>query len=93
MYIIIDRSWFSAVGRTTGYGLDYRGFRVRVEVRSIILISPCPPHRLWGSPNLQGALYPRIKQQEFKANHSPPSSADVKKTWGYSSTPPYVFMM
>jgi hypothetical protein len=26
------------------------------------------------------------------ADHSAPSSAEVKKTWIYTSTPPYVFM-
>jgi hypothetical protein len=27
-----------------------------------------------------------------KADHSPPTSAKVKKMWIYKSTPPYVFM-
>jgi hypothetical protein len=26
------------------------------------------------------------------ADHSPPSGADVKNSWTYTSTPPYVFM-
>jgi hypothetical protein len=27
-----------------------------------------------------------------KVVHSPPASAEVKNTWIYTSTPPYVFM-
>jgi len=27
-----------------------------------------------------------------EADHSPPSSAEVKNAWSYTSTPPYVFM-
>jgi hypothetical protein len=27
-----------------------------------------------------------------EANHSPPSSAEVKNLWRYSSIPPYIFM-
>jgi hypothetical protein len=27
-----------------------------------------------------------------EADHSTPTSAEVKKTWIYTSTPPYVFM-
>jgi hypothetical protein len=39
-----------------------------------------------------GALSPRVKQQGFKAHYSPPVSAEVKKMWIYTSTPPYAFM-
>jgi hypothetical protein len=28
-----------------------------------------------------------------EVDHSPPTSAQVKKTWTYTSTPPYVFMV
>jgi hypothetical protein len=46
-------------------------------------------------PNIQwvsGALSPEIKRPEREADHSSPTNADVKKTWGYVSTPPYTFM-
>jgi hypothetical protein len=33
-----------------------------------------------------------VKRQGREADHSPPSSAEVKKTWVYTSAPPYVFM-
>jgi hypothetical protein len=32
----------------------------------------------------------RVNWQGREADHSPPSSAEVKKTWIYTSTPPYV---
>jgi hypothetical protein len=35
---------------------------------------------------------PGIKRPEREANHSPPTSAEVKKTRIYTLTPPYVFM-
>jgi hypothetical protein len=39
-----------------------------------------------------GAFFTWVKQQEREADHSPPTSAEVKKTWIYTSTPPYAFM-
>jgi hypothetical protein len=37
-------------------------------------------------------LSPEVKRQEHEADHSPPTSAEVKKTWVYTSTLPYAFM-
>jgi hypothetical protein len=39
-----------------------------------------------------GGLSPAVKRPGREADHSPPASAKVKKTWIYTSTPPYVFM-
>jgi hypothetical protein len=39
-----------------------------------------------------GALFPGIKRPGREADHSPPTSAEVKKMWVYTSTPPYAFM-
>jgi hypothetical protein len=39
-----------------------------------------------------GAVAPRIKRPERKANYSSTTSKEVKKIWSYTSTPPYVFM-
>jgi hypothetical protein len=40
-----------------------------------------------------GALSPGVKRPGREADHSPPTSAEVNKTWIYTSTPPYVFMV
>jgi hypothetical protein len=37
-------------------------------------------------------FFSRGKVAGDEADHSPPTSAEVKKTWMYTSTPPYVFM-
>jgi hypothetical protein len=33
-----------------------------------------------------------VKRQGREADHSPPTSAEVKKMYNYTSTPPYAFM-
>jgi hypothetical protein len=38
-----------------------------------------------------GTLSSGIKQQGYEANYSPPTSAEVKKIWMYTSTLPYAF--
>jgi hypothetical protein len=47
-----------------------------------------PPHIQWVSGN----LYPGLKRPGREADHSPPTSAEIKITWSYVSTPPYIFM-
>jgi len=38
-------------------------------------------------------LLPRgVKRPGHEADYSPPSSAEVKNTWNYTSTPPYAFI-
>jgi hypothetical protein len=39
-----------------------------------------------------GGSFPGVKQPGREADHSPPTSAEVKKMWIYTSTPPYAFM-
>jgi hypothetical protein len=39
-----------------------------------------------------GALSLAVKRQGREADHSPPASAEAKKMWIYTSTPPYAFM-
>jgi hypothetical protein len=38
------------------------------------------------------ALSLGVKRLGREADHSPPSSAEVKNAWNYTSTPQYVFM-
>jgi hypothetical protein len=39
-----------------------------------------------------GGSFSGVKRQGREADHSPPTSAEVKKMWIYTSTPPYVYM-
>jgi hypothetical protein len=85
------------VGIATGYGLDDRGVGVRVSMGSKIFSSPRRQDRLWGPPSLLSNRYrrlfsPGIKQPGREAAHLPTASAEFKKMWIYTSTPPYAFM-
>jgi hypothetical protein len=57
-------------------------------------ISSRPPLRPTQPPIewVPGALSPGVKRSGREADHWPPTSAEVKKTWVYTSTPPYAFM-
>jgi hypothetical protein len=39
-----------------------------------------------------GTLSPGVKGEGREADHLPETSAEVKKMWIYTSTPPYAFM-
>jgi hypothetical protein len=39
-----------------------------------------------------GGSFPRVKRPVREGDYSLPTSAEVKKTWIYTSTPPYAFM-
>jgi hypothetical protein len=61
-------------------------------MRFFFLPSPCleptqPPIQ-W----VPGALTPGVKRPGREADHSLPTSAEVKNTWGYAPFPQYVFM-
>jgi hypothetical protein len=59
------------------------------EVGSRIFSSPRRPDWLWGPSNEYRGLLPRgVKRPGREADHSPPASAEVKKIWIYTSTPP-----
>jgi hypothetical protein len=57
---------------------------------------PLCPDRLWGPPSLLSIWYrffsQGVKQPKPEANHSPPSTAEVKNAWSNTATPPYFFM-
>jgi hypothetical protein len=38
-----------------------------------------------------GGSFPGVKRPGREADHSPPTSAEVKKMWIYTSIPPYAF--
>jgi hypothetical protein len=42
--------------------------------------------------NILGEVQILIQQPGREVDHSPPTTAEVKNKWIYTSTPPYVFM-
>jgi hypothetical protein len=77
--------------------MDDRGSRVRLpaETGNFSL-----HHRVQNGSGAQPAFYPMgtrdflpgVKRPEREAEDSPPSGAEVKNVWSYTSTPQYVFM-
>jgi hypothetical protein len=89
------RSRDSSVGIATGYGLDDRTVEVRIPVGSRIFSTMSRPALGSTQPPFEwvpGALSPEVKRQGREADHSTPASAEVRKMWIYTSTPPYAFM-
>jgi hypothetical protein len=75
-----------------GYGLDDRGSRVRVPAKAGNFSLH---HRVQNGSGAHTASYPMGKGGSFpggEADHSPPSSAEVKNAWSCISPPQYVFM-
>jgi hypothetical protein len=83
----------SSVGIALGYGLDDRGSWVRFPEGagnfSFITVSrtalePTQPPIQW----VPGTLSLGVKRLGCETDHSPPSSAEVKNAWSYTSTAP-----
>jgi hypothetical protein len=67
-----------------------------VPIEARFFFSP-RPDRFWDPtlPPLEwvpATLSPGVKRPGREADNSPPTSAVVKITWFYTSTPPYAFM-
>jgi hypothetical protein len=88
----IRRSRGSSVSIATGYGMDDGGVRVRVPMGSGILFSTSSRLALGPIQWVLGTVSPSVKLQGAEADHSPPTSAEVKKMLIYTSTLPYSFM-
>jgi hypothetical protein len=91
-----DRRRDSIVGIATDYGLDDGGVGVRVPVGSSIFTSPRHPDRFLSPPSLLsngylGFFSRGVKRQGCEADHLSPTSAEDKKIWNNTSTPPYAF--
>jgi hypothetical protein len=84
----------SSVGIALGYGLDDRDSRVRFPVGAGNFSLH---HRIRNGSGAYPASYQmgsflRVKRPGREADYSPPTSAEVKNAWSYTSTPQYVFM-
>jgi hypothetical protein len=84
--------YFSVVAIATSYGLDDRGRSSSTgTVKNFLFSTSSRPALGSTQPPIQwvpGALSPRVKRPEREAHHSPPTSAEVKKMWTYTPTPP-----
>jgi hypothetical protein len=89
----------SSVCITLGYGLDDRGSRVWFPggggvgiffftTESRTALETTQPPVQW----VPVALSLRVKRSNCGADHSLPSSAEVKNAWSYTSSPQYAFM-
>jgi hypothetical protein len=80
-----------------GYGLDDRGSRIRFPAGSGNFslhhrVQKCSGVHTPSCPMDTRGSFPGLKRPGREADHSPPSSAEVKNAWSYTSTPLYVFM-
>jgi hypothetical protein len=57
-----------------------------LSTSSRLVLGPTQPPIQW----IPGALSRVVKRLSGEADHSPPTSAEVKNTWIYISTPPYI---
>jgi hypothetical protein len=87
----------SSVGIALGYGLDDRGSKVRFPAGAGNFSLH---HHVQNGSGAHPDSYSMgtrgfslgVKRPGREADHSPPSSAEVKYAWSYTSTPQYVFM-
>jgi hypothetical protein len=61
-------------------------FLFTIASRTVLGPTQPPIQRVPGAPSLG------VKRPGREADHSPPSSAEVKNAWSYTCTPQYVFM-
>jgi hypothetical protein len=90
-----DVSQDSAVGIATSWTTEGSEWQSRwgQEFLFLHLVQTCSGVHSTSYPMGTGALYPGVKRPGREADHSPPTSAEVKKMWIYTSTSPYVFMV
>jgi hypothetical protein len=80
-------------GIATGYGLDDQfDSRWRHEFSLLHIVQTGSGVHPTSYKNGYRGFFPGVKRQGREADHSPPTSAEVKKMWFYTSTPPYFFM-
>jgi hypothetical protein len=87
----------SSVGIATGYGLGDQGdgsfeSRWSQEFSLLHIVQTGSGVHPTSYKMGTGGSFSGIKRQGREADHSPPTSAEVKKMWMYTSIPSYVFM-
>jgi hypothetical protein len=87
--------FLSVLGIMTGYGLDDQGVGVASPggVKNFLYVV----HTGYGAhrtsyPVGTGGSFSGCKASGCEADHLPQTSAEVKKMWIYTFTPPYAFM-
>jgi hypothetical protein len=93
-YLILSSD--SSVGIALGYRLDdwvlgfnsLWGLGIFLTTASRTALGPTQLPIQW----VPGALSLGVKRPGREADHSPPSSAELKTEWSYTSTPQYAFM-
>jgi hypothetical protein len=80
LWAVRPRGWSSSLGR---------GKIFLFSTSSRPVLGPTQPPIQW----VLGALSLGVKRLGCEADHSVPTSAEVKNTWIYTSTPPYTFMV
>jgi hypothetical protein len=76
-------------------GLEHRWFESRQGPGIFLFIIASRTALGSTQPPIQwvpGGLSLGVKQPQYEADHSPPSSAEVKNAWSYTSTPQYATM-
>jgi hypothetical protein len=82
-------SW---VGISTGYELDDGGVGVRQEFSFLHVVKTGSGVHPISYQMGVGAHSLGVNRKGREADYSPPASAEDKKMWIYTFTPPYVFM-
>jgi hypothetical protein len=83
----------SSFGIATGYGLDNQGSRAQFLAGAgnfslhHYVLNGSGDHPASYPLGTRGS-FPGVKQLGCEADHSPPSSAEVKNAWSYTSTSP-----
>jgi hypothetical protein len=73
------------------YGLDDRGFESQQILGVFLITTTSKPALGPNQPPIQcvaGALYLGVKKPGLEADHSPPSSSEVKNAWSCTFSPP-----
>jgi hypothetical protein len=83
--------WSIYIQRALGYGLNDLVFESRQWMRIFLFTTASRPALGPTQPPVQwvpASLSREVKRSGSEAEHSPPSSAEVKCAWSYTSTPP-----